>query len=123
MSRKKTPETKSLKQLAEALPPAYELHQSGGEVIKGGVPQDLRDKELKVIQADPRIPKGCIVLKGKADLYKPHVYKHAINHYRRLINAYNTLGMIGVTKYLDGIKKAQAERAQQIQKSIEIKNK
>ncbi len=121
MATKKTKTTKDLRQLADALPPAYELHRSGGSMLKEKVPADLRDKAIEDIQKDPRIPKGAVVLKDKASIFIPHFYKAKVNHYKRLLTAYNNEGITGITKYLAGIKKIQEERRAEFQKQKDAK--
>jgi len=85
MATKKTATRKSLKQLAESLPPAYELHRSGGEVV-GKVSEELQDKHQlaknpdAAIMADPAFPKGCVIMTDHVTIWKPHIYKHRVNH-------------------------------------------
>jgi len=116
MATKKTTANKSLKQLSDSPPPAYELHRSGGEKV-GKISEELQEKYKDVkgdrdkkIMADPLFPKGCIIMPDHITIWKPHIYKAEINHYRRLRNAYALKGMTGVTEYLAEIRKSQLER-------------
>ncbi len=109
MATKKTKTTKALRQLADALPPAYELHRSGGEVA-GKLEERLRALPKEIAMADASFPKGCIIMPDHVTLWRPNVYKAKVNHYKRLLNAYVIHGEKGINDYLAGIKKIQAER-------------
>ena len=126
MATKKTPSNKSLKQLADSLPPAYELHRSGGEKV-GKLSEelqekykDVKEKRHEAIMADPLFPKGCIILSDHVTIWKPNIYKAQINHYRRLRNAYSLKGEKGVTDYLAEIRKAQLERKAKLEKEKQV---
>ena len=123
MARKKTKTTKDLRQLADALPPAYELHRSGGTTLKEKVPADLRDKSIEDIQKDPRIPKGAVVLKDKATIFVPNFYKAKVNHYKRLLKRYDEKGIVGITDYLAEIRKIQEERRVEVTKQKQDETK
>lgn len=70
---------KSIKGIAEKLPPVIETHASGGEYTE--------EDGLK--------------------FWKPNLYKTEVNHERRLRRAYQKLGMDGVHAYLDSIRQLQ----------------
>lgn len=134
MATKKTPSNKSLKQLAESLPPAYELHRSGGEFImeevldiggnktgktaKKRVSQEVLDLPKEKRHEHESVPKDFIVT-TEGYLWKPHIYRMQVNHYRRLRNAYSLKGMAGVTEYLQEIRKSQLERKARLEKEKE----
>lgn len=96
------------------------MHKSGAEKL-GLVPSDKRNKPLDEIQKDTTIvPQGCVVMEDFS-IWRPHYYKVQINHYKRLKKAYEDMGMEGVKKYLEDIKKIQQERAEKFKKDQELK--
>ncbi len=95
--------------LADALPPAYELHRSGGE-IAGKIKEEMYGKNREEIIASTNFPKECILLPDNITIWRPNIYKAQVNHYKRLLKAYKDEGIVGITRYLDGVRKIQEER-------------
>lgn len=73
----------------------------------------MTKKEIKNIEMIARkLPEVYEqTVSGKEEDGSPHLVNHAVNHKRRMIRAYERLGMEGIAQYLDTIKLIQQKRS------------
>ncbi len=83
--------------------------------------KDVKEKRHEAIMADPAFPAGCIIMPDHVSIWKPHIYRTEINHYRRLKRAFAAEGIAGVNKYLAAIKQQQEQRRKRVEAEKQIK--